>query len=117
MKVRLTAVVIAAISFGVLLNVASAETGLAAVYTHKLDGHKTASGKIYDPKKMTVAHKTLPFGTKIKITNTKNGKTATATVTDRGPKQAGRVVDVSPAVAHALGMKKGAMTPVDVEKE
>lgn len=94
-----------------------AETGLAAVYSHKLDGHKTASGKVYDPSKMTVAHKSLPFGTVIQITNKSNGKTAKATVTDRGPAQANRVLDVSPAVARSLGMKRGAMTEVDVEKE
>jgi rare lipoprotein A len=96
---------------------ASAETGLAAVYSHRLDGHKTASGKTYKPSGMTVAHKSLAFGTKIKITNKLNGKTAEATVTDRGPVQAGRVLDVSPAVAHSLGMKRGAMTEVDVQAE
>jgi rare lipoprotein A len=117
MKVRLVAVALAVMSFSAVSSVLRAETGLAAVYSHRLDGHKTASGKTYDPKKMTVAHKSLPFGTKIKITNTKNGKTAVATVTDRGPMQSGRVVDVSPAVAHALGMKHGALTQVDVEKE
>jgi hypothetical protein len=51
------------------------------------------------------------------ITNKSNGKTAKATVTDRGPMQAGRVLDVSPAVAHSLGMRQGAMTEVEVEKE
>lgn len=94
-----------------------AETGLAAVYSHRLDGHKTARGKVYKPSGMTVAHKSLPFGTTVNITNKGNGKTAKATVTDRGPMQAGRIVDVSPAVAHLLGMKSGAMTEVDVEKE
>jgi rare lipoprotein A len=98
-------------------NFAVAETGLAAVYSHKLDGHKTASGKTYRPSEMTVAHKSLPFGSTVKITNKSNGKTAVAKVTDRGPKQANRVLDVSPAVAHSLGMKRGAMTEVDVEKE
>lgn len=96
---------------------AVAETGLAAVYSHRLDGHKTASGKTYKPSGMTVAHKSLPFGTKVKITNKSNGKTAEATVTDRGPVQAGRILDVSPAVAHTLGMKRGAMTEVDVASE
>jgi rare lipoprotein A len=102
---------------GATTMVASAETGLAAVYSHRLDGHKTASGKIYDPAKMTVSHKSLPFGTVIQITNKSNGKTAKATVTDRGPSQPGRVLDVSSAVARRLGMKRGAMTEVDVEKE
>jgi peptidoglycan lytic transglycosylase len=94
---------------------AKAETGLAAVYSHRLDGHRTASGKTYNPSGMTVAHKSLPFGTVVQITNKSNGKTAKATVTDRGPVQSGRVLDVSPAVAHSLGMKHGAMTEVEVE--
>ena|ERR1700761_341450 len=108
---------LAVIALGTVFNTARAETGLAAVYSHRLDGHKTASGKTYSPSQMTVAHKSLPFGTKVLITNKSNGKTARATVTDRGPVQAGRIVDVSPAVAHKLGMKHGAMTQVDVEKE
>ncbi len=91
------------------------ESGLATVYSHRLDGHKTASGKIYQPGAMTVAHKTLPFGSKVKITNKRNGRSAVATVTDRGPAQPGRVLDVSPAVAHSLGMHRGGVTPVDVE--
>jgi rare lipoprotein A len=102
---------------GAVSYAAPAETGLAAVYSHKLDGHKTASGKTYKPGAMTVAHKSLPFGTVIQITNKGNGKTAKATVTDRGPMQAGRILDVSPAVARSLGMKVGAMTEVDVEKQ
>jgi rare lipoprotein A len=104
-------------ALGAVSFAARAETGLAAVYSHRLDGHKTASGKIYKPSGMTVAHKSLPFGTVVQITNKSNGKTAKATVTDRGPMQAGRVLDVSPAVAHSLGMKRGAMTEVEVEKE
>jgi rare lipoprotein A len=104
-------------ALGTVSYVARAETGLAAVYSHRLDGHKTASGKVYKPSGMTVAHKSLPFGTVVRITNKSNGKKAKATVTDRGPMQAGRVLDVSPAVAHSLGMRQGAMTEVEVEKE
>src|ERR1700760_3659035 len=58
---------------GMLAGAAQAETGLAAVYSHRLDGHKTASGKIYKPSGMTVAHKSLPFGTVVQITNKSNG--------------------------------------------
>ena len=105
------------VAFAAMSSGARAESGLAAVYSHRLDGHKTASGKTYQPGQMTVAHKSLPFGTVVRITNKSNGKNARATVTDRGPAQAGRILDVSPAVAHALGMKRGAMTEVDVEKQ
>src|ERR1700749_1544296 len=117
MRMKTFAAVLLLSVCGAIPQLMQAETGLAAVYSHKLDGHKTASGKKYDPTKMTVAHKNLPFGTVIKITNKSNGKTAKATVTDRGPAQANRVLDVSPAVARSLGMKRGAMTEVDVEKE
>jgi rare lipoprotein A len=116
-KSKLFANALLLFALGAVSYVATAETGLAAVYSHRLDGHKTASGKTYRPNEMTVAHKSLPFGTVIQITNKANGKTAKATVTDRGPVQDGRVLDVSPAVARSLGMKRGAMAEVDVEKQ
>src|SRR5450631_3962270 len=80
------------------------ETGLAAVYTKRLAGHKTASGKAYLPYALTMAHKTLPFGTKVDVTNKKNGKSVVLTVTDRGPRQSGRVADISSAAAKAIGI-------------
>lgn len=64
------------LALGAVSFAARAETGLAAVYSHRLDGHKTASGKIYNPSGMTVARKSLPFGTVVQITNKSNGKTA-----------------------------------------
>jgi rare lipoprotein A len=88
------------------------ETGLAAVYSDKLAGHRTASGKRYDPHKLTAAHKTLPFGTKVMVTNVKNGKSTEVTITDRGPKQANRILDISPGAAHALGIRKNGMAEV-----
>lgn len=91
------------------------ETGLAAVYSDKLHGRKTASGEIYDRNKLTTAHKTLPFGTKVKVTNVKNSKSVVLRVNDRGPTQAGRVVDISPAAAKALGFSTKAMAEVRVE--
>jgi rare lipoprotein A len=91
------------------------ETGLAAVYSDKLNGRKTASGEIYDRNKLTTAHKTLPFGTKVKITNVKNDKSVVLRVNDRGPTQAGRVVDISPAAAKALGISTKGMAEVRVE--
>jgi rare lipoprotein A len=91
------------------------ETGLAAVYADSLDGHVTASGQIYDKTKLTAAHKTLPFGTKIKITNTKNNRSVVLRVNDRGPVQTGRIVDISPAAAERLHM--GANTTHEVTLE
>jgi rare lipoprotein A len=91
------------------------ETGLAAVYTDALNGHVTASGQVYDPAKLTAAHKTLPFGTKVRVTNTKNNKTVELRITDRGPKQAARVLDISPAAAARLGINRRVMREVTLE--
>jgi rare lipoprotein A len=82
------------------------ETGTIAWYGRKFAGRKTASGEAFDPEALTMAHKTLPFGTKVKITNPKNNKTVIVRVNDRGPTQAGRVGDVSLAAARKLGMVK-----------
>jgi rare lipoprotein A len=91
------------------------ETGLAAVYADALNGHATASGQIYDRTRLTAAHKTLPFGTTIKVTNQKNGKSVVLRVNDRGPRQADRVVDISPAAATRLGFGRQLIREVMVE--
>jgi rare lipoprotein A len=91
------------------------DSGLAAVYTDKLAGHSTASGEKYDPSKLTAAHRTLPFGTRVKVTNTGNNKSVTVTINDRGPKQKERVLDISASAAHALGISKHKMAPVKLE--
>jgi len=91
------------------------ETGLAAVYSDKLEGHRTASGQIYDGKKLTAAHKVLAFGTKVKVTNSKNGKSVIVRINDRGPKQANRVLDITPRAARALGISKLGMADVTLE--
>ncbi len=95
--------------------VASAETGLAAVYSDRLNHHKTASGKVYDRNELTAAHKTLPFGTRVKVTNTRNGKSVVLTITDRGPREADRILDISPAAAHELGFLGGGLGQVKLE--
>ena len=91
------------------------ETGLAAVYADALDGHVTASGQIYDKAKLTTAHKTLPFGTKVKVTNPKNNKSVILLVNDRGPVQGGRILDISPAAASRLGFHDGGVHEVTLE--
>jgi len=85
---------------------ASSETGKLAWYGKKFAWRKTASGEAFNPEALTMAHKTLPFGTMIKVTNPKNGKSVTLRVNDRGPTQADRVGDVSYAAARKLGMLK-----------
>ena len=89
--------------------------GLAAVYSDKLQGHKTASGQVFRQSKLTAAHPSLAFGTKVKVTNTKNNKTVEVTINDRGPTQAGRVIDMSSAAASKIGLSRKAMVPVKLE--
>jgi len=85
---------------------AASESGRIAWYGRKFAGRKTASGEPYNPEALTMAHKSLPFGTRVKVTNPKNGKSVTVRVNDRGPTQADRVGDVSLAAARRLGMVK-----------
>lgn len=94
-----------------LASAASAESGVASIYGN--DHHawtKTANGEIVNPKLLTAAHKTLPFGTKVRITNLRNGKTVDVRINDRGPFRRGRIIDVTPAGAKQLGFD--GLTPV-----
>jgi rare lipoprotein A len=94
---------------------ADAMEGLAAVYSDKLNGRKTASGQVFSQNKLTAAHPTLPFGTRVRVTNAKNGKSVEVDINDRGPKQAGRVLDMSRAAAAKIGIGPHAMMPVKLE--
>jgi rare lipoprotein A len=78
--------------------------GIASFYAEKFNGRRTASGARFDMTKMTCAHKSLPFGTQLVIKNVVNGKTCTVTVNDRGPFCKGRVLDLSKAAAHSIGI-------------
>ena len=79
---------------------ARAESGLAAFYS----GGRTASGEVTGPTGFTAAHRTLPFGTKVVVTNLRSGKTVVVCITDRGPYGRRRIIDVSRAAARELGM-------------
>ena len=92
----------------------STGTMLANVWTW-LNGRKTASGQVYNRDQLTAAHKTLPFGTQVKVTNTKNAKSVVVQINDRGPTQADRVLDLSPKAASALGIKSKGMAEVSLE--
>ncbi len=94
---------------------AGAMDGLAAYYSNRLNGRKTASGEVFDQGKLTAAHQTLAFGTKVKVTNTKNNRSVVVRINDRGPTQAGRVIDLSRAAASKLGMMKSGLVPVKLE--
>lgn len=94
---------------------ADAMEGLAAVYSDKLNGRKTAGGQVFRQNELTAAHPSLPFGTKVRVTNTKNNKSVEVRINDRGPTQAGRVIDLSSAAAAKIGIGKMASAPVKLE--
>jgi rare lipoprotein A len=81
---------------------AAGSTGFASVYSTE-SGNKTASGARLDPSAFTAAHRSLPFGTKVRVTNAKNGRSVVVTINDRGPFIRGRIIDLTPAGARALG--------------
>ena len=80
---------------------AMAESGIASVYAYS--GQRTASGERAQPHGLTAAHRTLPFGTRVRVTNKRNGRSVVVRINDRGPFVRGRVIDLTPAAAQALG--------------
>ncbi len=91
------------------------QSGAASYYGPEATGKKTASGARFAPNKMTAASRTLPLGTKAKVTNAANGKSVHVTVTDRGPYAKNRILDVSPKAARRLGMKASGVSTVKVQ--
>src|SRR4029453_2940605 len=89
--------------------------GTASWYGPRFHGKKTASGEIYDQNKLTAAHKTLPLGSKARVTNLDNGSAVEVEINDRGPFIEGRIIDLSRAAARALGFVESGTTPVRVE--
>jgi rare lipoprotein A len=93
-----------------------AEVGLASYYADRFHGRPTASGAPYDRAAFTCAHRTWPFGTRLRVTELERGRAVVVTVTDRGPHVAGRVVDLSAAAARALGLTAKGLARVRVER-
>jgi rare lipoprotein A len=89
-----------------------ASDGMASFYRH---GQRTASGEKFNPGELTAAHRTLPFGTKVRVTDVTTGKSVTVRVNDRGPFINGRVIDVSHAAAQSLGMTGRGVTKVKLD--
>ena len=92
-----------------------AQTGVASYYDDKFQGRRTASGERFDQRKMSAAHRTLPFGTKVRVTNPANGRSVVVRVNDRGPFVKGRVIDLSRAAAERLGMVRAGLAQVKLE--
>lgn len=91
------------------------QTGKASFYAEKFDGRPTASGEIYKHDLATAAHRKLPFGTKVKVTNLENNKTAIVKINDRGPFIRGRIIDLSRSIANSLAITDNGVTKVRIE--
>lgn len=90
------------------------ETGMASYYAETYNGKKTANGEIYNSSALTAAHKKLPFGTKVKVTNLANGKTVKVRVNDRGPFVAGRIIDLTKKAAKKIDMVTAGVVKVKI---
>jgi rare lipoprotein A len=116
------AVVIAVLTFATvsiygIATPQTAEEGIANFYSDKFQGRKTASGAVYDKNKLTAAHKTFPYGTKVRVTNLENGKSVVVTINDRMRTKNPVVIDVTRRAAQDLGFAKAGKAKVKVEVE
>ena len=94
----------------------SVQRGMATFYGREQHGGPTASGERFDMRKLTAAHRTLPFGTRVRVTNTRNGRSVEVRINDRGPYGGrGRIIDLSEAAARRLDMIDAGVVPVTVE--
>lgn len=94
---------------------AQVQTGKASFYADRFEGQPTASGEKYKNNKLTAAHKSLPFGTKVRVTNLVNGNSVEVIINDRGPYVDGRIIDVSRKAAEELGFINQGITEVKIE--
>jgi rare lipoprotein A len=111
-----TIIAVCALSMLSLGGAEARQSGIASVYGNGdgYGGRKTASGEIMRPKLLTAAHRSLPFGTRVRVSNRRNGRAVVVKINDRGPFIRGRVIDLSPAAARALGFSGLARVTLDV---
>jgi rare lipoprotein A len=95
--------------------ISKGEVGMASWYGSEFQGRTTASGELYDPHGLTAAHRKLPFGTKVRVTNLKTLESVLLRITDRGPGTGGRVIDVSWGAAQELGFLEAGLARVKIE--
>ena len=112
MTVRSFAALCGAIIMLACVPEARAQSGIASVYGYS--SGRTASGERASPSGLTAAHRTLPFGSHVRVTNKRNGKSVVVRINDRGPFVKGRVIDVTPAAARALGFS--GLAPVSLRR-
>jgi peptidoglycan lytic transglycosylase len=110
MMSRLGAALCGATLLLALTPAANAQSGIASVYAYH--GGRTASGERVSPGALTAAHRSLPFGTRVRVTNERNGRSVVVRINDRGPFVRGRIIDLTPAAARAIGMS--GLAPVEV---
>lgn len=91
------------------------QVGTASYYSKKFDDHKTADGERFDSHAFTAAHRTLPLGTKVRVTNLSNHRSVIVRINDRGPFTRHRIIDLSPAAAKALGIRDQGLMRVKIE--
>lgn len=91
------------------------EAGKASYYADKYQNRKTASGELYKHNLKTAAHRKLPFGSRVKVTNTANGKSVTVTINDRGPFVKGRIIDLSRSAFTSIGAPSSGLLNVTIE--
>ncbi|HYC83834.1 MAG TPA: septal ring lytic transglycosylase RlpA family protein [Chryseosolibacter sp.] len=103
------------LNFLVVLLYGQVQTGKASFYADKFEGSPTASGEKYRHSRLTAAHKSLPFGTKVKVTNTANNKTVEVVINDRGPWVDNRIIDLSRSAAEKLDFINQGLAEVQVE--
>ena len=124
MKARLTGLLAAALTVGALISgcrprllpvVNGVQSGIASWYGQEFHGRPTSNGEIYNMHELTAAHRTLPFGTVVEITNILNGRTVTVRINDRGPFVGNRIIDLSYAAARMLDMVGPGTIPIRLE--
>lgn len=93
----------------------ASEVGMASYYHDKFVGRKTANGEKYRKSKKTAAHQTLPFGTRVKVTNLANGRSVKVRINDRGPFAKGRIIDLSKSAARKVGLIQAGVAKVKLE--
>jgi rare lipoprotein A len=106
----------AALMFAATGPTLAGSVGVASYYGKGFHGRRAANGEVFDMHAMTVAHKSLPFGTKLQVTNMSNGKSVVVRVQDRGPYIRGRVLDLSFGAAQAIGMIQSGTAKVKYAK-
>ncbi|EXJ15031.1 septal ring lytic transglycosylase RlpA family protein [Imhoffiella purpurea] len=96
-------------------NVGQVQKGIASYYHDSLHGRRTASGQVYNKNRLSAAHKTLPLGTKVRVTDTRTGRSILVKVNDRGPFVKGRIIDLSRKAARELGIIKKGVAKVELK--